>query len=321
MADGEIDMSAALAQMSEGLLGGGGDDPGDAGGQETGTSPPPSPGAPIASPAVAPATPSAWDAPPKAWKQDMHPHWQSLNPDVRKYLYDREDQAFKGITEARKLYDPYDGVNKKFSQWFEQYKIPGEQLPQVYERMIGSHLTLMHAPDEVKKAAIQALVRDYKLEDMLRSMFGGQQPSGQPQQPFVDPMKLLQEVVTPIREQLGNFQQRFQEREQKEAMDAINSFMADPKFEFAKELIPDMTQLLQAGAADGLEQAYEKAKWQNPAVRAKLIAKEIEATTQPKAPARKVVASGTTPPRPTSPKGTTIEDTMNQVMANIQSRQ
>ena len=320
MADGDIDtgnLAGMIAQMSDTFSEG----PGPSGDSapaplspSDASANPASSAAPAPSP-TAPA-PTAWDTPPKAWKGDMHPHWSSLNPDVRKYLYEREDQAFKGISEARRQFDPYNQVHERMKPALEHYKVTPDQLPQMYERLMHSHFMLHGGPEEQRKALVSEMIRAYKLEPMLEALGYGK-PAQQPQ---IDPMRLVQEAITPVRQQLETFQNSWKARELKEAQDMIDSFMADKKNEFAGELIEDITQLLKVGAADSLEDAYAKAMWQNPAVRQKLIAREVAAVADPKRPAPKTVQSSAANPSPSAAKGKTWEETLEATAADIASR-
>jgi hypothetical protein len=104
------------------------------------------------------------------------------------------------------------------------------------------------------------------------------QPGDQPQarQPApVDPNAIAQSVREQIRA----------EQIQEEVTRSIKQFGGDPKNQFFENVRLDMTRLLQAGSAESLEDAYDKACWANPEIRNLLIKQQAVAASDPSAKA------------------------------------
>lgn len=313
----DIDMSAALSEMSGTF-------------SEDGEAAPvpvqePAP-APVQeqapTPEVAAAQQAAWEALPKSWRKDYEADWKNFRPEFKQYAHEREKQMLDGLMGYKSQLEPYSKLETHYKPYLEQY---GMNLPQVTERMINSHLALLYADDNTKAQYLQGLIRDYKLEPMLRQFFGGQQPQQGQQDPSAQLIpqvqRMVQEAVAPLQGEL----RRRQEAEQKQQLEAltaeIDKFISDPQNPYAAELVEDMVRVVQGGLASSLKDAYEMASRLNPAVSKKIMDAEVAKLTKPSAPAVRNVRSGSTPPASTSAApGGDIEDTMRQVYKDITSR-
>lgn len=307
----DIDMAAALNEMSSEFSGG-------SDSEESAASPPDGslPVAPApqdgSKPATSPALSDPWRALPKSWKKDLEPYWQKLDPNVMQYVHEREKQALEGIMQYKTAYDPYAQLEQHYKPWLDHYQI---KMPEVTQRLINTHIALMHAPEEQKAQYLQALIKDYNLQPLLQKMFGG--ASGQPQ-PQVPP-ELLNEVNA-IRQKIELRERAEQEAALKESQEAVDKFIADPQNEFAQEVLPDMVRLVKSGLATDLKSAYEQAIWHNPATRAKLLEREVGKVTKPKGPAPRVVRTSSAPPASTKPQDEDIDATLARVYEEINSR-
>jgi hypothetical protein len=113
--------------------------------------------------------------------------------------------------------------------------------------------------------AIRHLVQQFGIDP---ASFAQQNP-GQSTGP--DP---LQQYLQPISQQLGSVQGELERMKSERAAAEITEFAKDkPHFERVKT---EMGQLLQAGLAQNLDDAYQKATWSNPEIKAELMAKELE---------------------------------------------
>lgn len=302
--DIEIDMSAAVEQMSSTF-----------GGTGEGAAPEAAESLPQASPQVeapAPQQPAeAWRQPPKSWKSDLHPYYQKLDPVVMQNIHEREKQALDGIMHYKTLSDPYSALEKQYKPYLEQAKLA---MPDVVGRLMQAHLALSSSDPTARQQFFQQMVKEYGLEQFL-----GQQSQQGQQPPQVD--HLIQRYVAPLQETIQRLQAREDQKLLEQSQVEVDKFFADPQNEFAQELESDMIQLIEKGLATSLADAYEKAVWHNPSVRAKALQKEIEKTTKPVKAAPRNVRSGSTPPASTKPPGDEDMDaTMRSIFRDINNR-
>lgn len=317
--DIQVDMTSALAAMDDDF--GGGD--GDEGSLPSSPSPEASPAPTSSGPAPAPAVSAQpWDAPPKSWKQDHHPHWQKFDPTIRQYIHEREKQALDGIMQYKSAYDPYAALEKQYKPWVDKYQMP---LHQASSNLLSAHIALMEGTPDVKQQVLQNLLQYPGVKDLLSQMLGGQ-PGAQPSQPpAFDPRVVQQEVqkaVAPALSEVQAWKKAQEERELQESQKAVDAFLADPQNKYAKEAMPDMARLFQAGLAADLKSAYDQACRMNPTIYAKMLEEEIQKATQRPGPSPKVVRSGQTPPASTKQVDADedMEATMRSALRDINSR-
>jgi len=304
-----IDMDAAQAAMDADFASEGGDSGGDVGYEVETSVPAPAP-APLSAPAAPPVAPEPWRQPPKSWKADLHPLYQKLDPAVMQNIHEREKQALYGIMQYKSAYDPYASLEKQYKPYLEQAKLA---MPDVVGRLMQAHLALSSPDTAAKQQFFQRMVQEYGLGEFL-----GQpgQPQGTPQ---VD--QVIQRYVAPLQETIQRLQAREDQKLLEQSQSEVDKFFADPQNEFAQELESDMIQLIEKGLATSLADAYEKAVWHNPSVRAKALQKEIEKTTKPVKSAPRNVRSGSTPPASTKPPGDEDMDaTMRSIFRDINNR-
>lgn len=337
MADGttddtiDIDMTSAMQDMSDTFGGADGDEAGTGIGQTPAAEPsvPSTPPGQVPSAVALPApgqTPPAtepWRNLPSSWKKEHAPHWEKFDPAIQQYVYQREQQFIDGVAQYKKVAEPYALLEKTYEPWLKHYNIP---LAQATERLINSHLALLQAPPETKEKYVQSLIKDYQLEPLLRKMYGAPSADGGQPQPGAIPSELAER----FQQYEGNLQQMaarlraYEEADQQKALEssqsAVDAFVSDPQNEFAGEVLQDMVDLVKSGLATDLKSAYERAIWLNPTVKAKLLQREIEKAAKPSVPAPRKVRSGETPPASTKPGDESIDDTMQRVLSDINSR-
>lgn len=311
--DGMDFLSAGVDEVAAGLdTGAGGADPAAG----TGSSPSPdqqaasSSGAGVPAPAgAAPSNP--WDTAPKSWKQDYHSHWGALNPDVRKYIHEREKQALDGLMQYKTQVDNWNQTLSPFQQWIEHY---GVQPNEVVQRMLNAHLTLLHGPADKKLEFARAMLKDYGLEQLL-----SQQPGAQGSPP-PDATAAVQQLLQPIAQKVQQLEQMTVGEQRAQLTKQVDAFLADPKNEFANELIPDMVKLIDRGLASDLQSAYDQACRLNETVAQKIIQRQIEAATKPARPGQRNVTSSPVPPAPTATAARSIEEDMSDFYDQIVNR-
>lgn len=269
-----------------------------------------------ASPAAQPATPAPGVQPtpaatpgrplPKAWKKDTEPLWTKADPALQEYIHAREDDVLRGIGMYKQAADSWNGLLAPYQEILSQRPDVNPQV--LFQNLLHNHLALLSAGPEQKRELAMRLLQEYQVDL-------GQGTSGAPAAPAIPP-----ELVNRI----GGLENNMREMAIAAQMPTISAFFADPKNEFAEELGGDIVQLLQSGQATTLPDAYEKAKWTNPAVRQKLfdrqMAERLEAERKESEKNRRLARLNGTPAggeggaTPTGRVGT-MEDTINGVVA------
>lgn len=326
----EMDMASAMAEMDS-TFGGGGEGAAEVTettAAPTPASPTPAPGTPpTAVPQPAPGqvapTPEPWRSLPSSWKKEHAPHWSKFDPAMQQYIHTREQQFIDGVTQYKRVAEPYMGLEKNYEPWLKHYNV---QMPQVVERMMNSHLALLQAPEELKQKYLESLIKDYNLQPLLQRMYGaapaagGEVPAGGIPQEVQQRFQQYEQSIADLGRRLQSYEAAEQQRALEASQSAVDAFIADPQNEFAAEVLPDMVELVRSGLATDLKAAYDKAVWNNPSVRAKLMEREIAKAASPKVPTPRNVRSGATPPASTKPKDESIDETMLRVLEDINSR-
>ena len=262
--------------------------------------------------------------PPKTWRKEAAATWATLPPEAKAEILKREEDIFKGI-EAYKadagfgksiktIMDPYLPIMR-------QYNIdPAVQV----QNLMNAHYTLAMGSAEQKVALFQQLARDYKI-DLAGMQFGDEAP-------YIDPaVKNLQNELQAVKSQLSSAEQA-RLTETKQALEKqIDAFAQDPANVHFNEVANDMAVLLEKGICKTLPEAYERAIWMNPAVRAKeLTRQQAEASKKAadEAAARAAAARKATGAnvRTSAKSGSaaaplgSMDDTLKETLAAIKAR-
>lgn len=291
----EVDTSAIASQIAGELFPkaeqneGGGNLPSP--GQEAAPSPTP------AAPAPSPLTM------PKAWKKEMEPHWMKAAREIQEYALEREADVVRGLTGYKQGHESWNQLISPFQPVLQQH--PGVNPVQVLQDLMRGHLMLLQAPPEEKKKLAQQFLKHYGVEL--------NQAEGTPSQPAAVPPE--------VQNRIDRLERSFYEQKLAEAQEQVNSFFADPKNKYAKELEEDILNILQSNPKLPLARAYEQAMWLNPAVREKLIAdqrkteeEEAKREAEKAAKAQKLNLNGTEHSSRPAPRKGSIEETINSVV-------
>lgn len=249
----------------------------------------------------------AWRAMPKSWRKEMEQHWNTSPDPVKQYVHERETQALQGITQYKQVADRWNGAVQPFQQWFDHYQINPTE---AFQKLATTHIILKYGKPEDRVQYARMLMQDYGLAPYFQQMAQGQQPT---------PNQTNEEFLQ-LQNRLEGFEKREYERELGKKRESVVAFFNDPKNEFAADLKDDILQVLELGAANTLEQAYQIAMWQNPSVRERLMSREIEKATKPPRRGPPNIKPSSVPTSPTDDKDESIDDTMRQALNRINSR-
>lgn len=216
---------------------------------------------------------------PQSWKQDMKEHFDTLDPSVQDEILRREADYNKGIqryAESAKYAETIKPAIDKWQPYLAQLDVPPAQ---AFDVLIQAEYNLRHGSPEQKTGAFLKLAHDYGID--LGQVAAIAQGQAQPQ---VDPninqaFKRVQQLEEYIRTQQFEKKQQLeqsQQKEQTELQSQIEKFSSDPNHPHFEQVREDMAKLLQAGYAETLDDAYEKAIWARGDIRSTLL-KDSEA--------------------------------------------
>lgn len=242
----------------------------------------------------------------------MEADWKSLPENSRKYIHEREKQAYEGISRYKGVADKWEQTYTPYKQFFDQ---GGLDPHDAFKRLADTHLVLKFGTDEQKRDFAKYLDQEYGLTTLLGAAQQAADAGALPPE-FAN----LAKEVHQLKNEFGSTQRREQARTLAESQKQVDAFFADPVNEFAGEVSQDMAGFMKAGLATDLKDAYEKACRFNPVVSAKVIAREAEKLASTKGAPPANLKSSSTPAAPTGKVEETIDDTMQATMAKILKR-
>lgn len=208
---------------------------------------------------------------PKSWRAEYRPKWERLAADpelatLQEEIERRESDFHKGIEQYK--------TDAQFAQQFREAVRPfeatwtarGVDPIRATQMMLAADHVLRHGTQAEKYRAVQTLAQDYGIDLGALS-----QPGQQPAQETPELAALRQELQQ-LRQHVSAQQQYVTQQVGAGLATEIETFAKDHKhFEAVRER---MGQLIQSGAADSLQTAYEMATWSTPEVRQALLAEQ-----------------------------------------------
>lgn len=212
-----------------------------------------SPAAPAPELTLAPA-PAPSRKPPSSWKKEMWDHYGKLDPTLQDYIEQREGEFAKGVSTYKQEYEsvkPLVEALEPLMPTLRQYNI---QPAQWITNMGNAHHSLVFGNPQQKLQMFTKLAQDYGVP--LQALYDPQaqqqflmQQSVQPPAPQPDVRQLVQQELTQVRAE--------QDLETFKSATGADGKPLHPHFDTVRNT---MAQLLEAGAANDLNDAYEKAK-------------------------------------------------------------
>lgn len=264
---------------------------------------------------------------PQTWTKEALTEWAAIPPRAQQEILKREEDFFKGIEQYKGAAE----VGQRYSSVVEPYApiLAAENIDpvQMFQSFAANHYILTRGTPEQKIELAAAMLDGYEIPlPQLFDFLADRDTSP------VDPTVIaLQNELKEIKTQLSTRQTTEQNQAREVINREIETFAADPAHPYFNELADDISKLFASGLATSLPEAYEKALFANPVTRQKELARltaEKQATVDAEAKKRKdKVAKSTadsvdvksTPRDGTVPIGS-IDDTLNETMAAIQSR-
>jgi len=201
--------------------------------------------------------------PPPGWSPTAKMAFDKLPPEVQQAVAKREEEVNNGFAKFQE-YKPID-------RFMEMAKQSGTTLDKALENYVGIETELRRDfIGGISRICQNQGVSPLALANQILARHGaapsevqpGEQPEARQQAPSVDPA---------IMHKISALESYIQQQQQAGIQTEIQRFASDPKHTFFENVRADMSRLMNSGYAETMEDAYEKACWANPEIRALLI--------------------------------------------------
>ena len=194
-----------------------------------------------------PAEEPVWKRAPASWKKDYHEVWQTADPRMQEYAWQREEQMRKGVEPLISKAQFADQINEVVNPYLQTIQGMGLDTPRAVKALLEADHMLRTSDGQQKLQLFSRLAQQYGVNLNEVNM-----PQG------IDPtIYALQNELNNVRGEVNGWKQQQEQAQNQQLLGEIEKFSA--KAEHFEEARPTMIQLLQSGVAQTLEDAYEKA--------------------------------------------------------------
>ena len=188
-----------------------------------------------------------WKRAPASWKKDYHDVWQTADPRMQEYAWQREEQMRKGVEPLISKAQFADQINEVVNPYLQTIQGMGLDTPKAIKALLEADQMLRTSNGQEKLQLFGRLAQQYGV-NLNEVNF----PQG------VDPtIYALQNELNNVRGEVNGWKQQQEQAQNQQLLSEIEKFSS--KAEHFEEARPTMIQLLQSGVAQTLEDAYEKA--------------------------------------------------------------
>jgi hypothetical protein len=226
---------------------------------------------------------------PQSWKPETRQHWQALPAEVRGEIARREGEFARAMQETSEARRFSDAVMKTIAPYEMFIKAENSNPIQAIDNLMSTAARLRTGTAPEIAGLVSQLVNQFGVGrfgpgfiEALDQALVGQTPQQDPRE--VAMRRQLEQEIAPVKQFMNQFQQMQQAQEQQlqqQAGGTVQSFLADPKFEFAMDVKDDMADLIELSHKRGremtLEEAYERATRAHPSI-GKILSKRDQAT-------------------------------------------
>ena len=195
------------------------------------------------------AEPPVWERPPASWKKDYHEVWQTADPKLKEYAWQREEEMKRGVEPLLSKAQFADQIQQAIEPYQNNLRTLGIEPPQAIKALMDADNVLRHGTPQQKAQMFASLSQQYGVN---------LQEIGTLQQQPVDPtVSMLQNELYSVKNEVMTWKQQQEAAQNQALLSEIDSFAQ--KAEFFEDARPTMIQLLNSGMAQNLEDAYNKA--------------------------------------------------------------
>jgi hypothetical protein len=246
--------------------------------------------------------PASPHKPPRGWSVASKAAFDTLPESVKADIAKREDEVANGFAK----YAEY----KPLEQYVEMARQNGKSLPDVLAAYQSAETTLqndtvnglvqlsrMYNAHPVELIAGIARTYGINLAALAGQAQGAPNQNGAAQPQAFDPrlashLQALDQRYKSLEQKIRDQERGQEEAEQSSVNGEIAEFGSNPEHKYFDNVRPMMGQLIRTGAADNLQDAYEKACWANPDIRKLFVDEQFsKREAEAKAKAEKVKAT------------------------------
>jgi hypothetical protein len=282
--------------------------------------------------------------PPASWKAGAKAKWDKLDADLRAEIYRREGDYHRGTADLRQTADFGSRVQSVVEPYRMLIQAEGGTPERAIAQLLQTAALFRVGTPAQKQAALIQIAQQYGIQMPQFVAQDAQQPQGGQAAPFADPR--VDALMQQLQQQEFQRQQAAQAEQQRQLQDYekasalwLNAAGADgkllhPFIDNVMEYMLPKVQQIKAGNPSLshdqiLQQAYERACWEHPEVRAVLLQQQqqdLEAKRRQEILARtdaaKRASAGNLPKRgalqPQKPTGS-MEDTIRETYRSLQN--
>lgn len=203
---------------------------------------------------------------PKAWKSDMRSKFDTLPEDVKKYVNEREEEIQRGVTK----WDEDRNFGKNMRDLINPYmpiiKAEGGNALTAAQDLFNTAYILRTASPAQKSQLILKVCQQYGVNPA--SLVTSSPKLSPGEAALHNRIAQLEGVIS--KGQMAERQAKdfTEQQERGEADRIVTDFKTDPANVHLDTVSPMMQALLRSGQATDLKDAYDKACWANPEIRA-----------------------------------------------------
>jgi len=190
-----------------------------------------------------------WARPPTSWKKDYHEVWQTADPKLKEYAWQREEEMRRGVEPLMSKAQFADQMQSAIDPYMDTIKSLGVEPTQAVKAMMEADRILRFSPPQERAAYFASLARNYGVNlDGISNL---------PQQTVDPTVSMLQNELYSVKNEISTWKQQQEVAQNQVLLGEIDSFAQ--KNDLFEDARPTMIQLLNSGVAQNLEDAYNKA--------------------------------------------------------------
>lgn len=211
------------------------------------------------------------EPPPQGLSAKMKEKWKELDPEVRQELARREEDFHKKLTASDSEYHFGKKMKDVVSPYMAIIQSEGGTPESAVKDLLNTAYILRTGSPQQKAQLVMQVAQQYGV-DLQQAM--------QPQEQVHPALAQMQQELAMLRQQANPEiikQQLQEEMESANIMSQVNAFAGDPANKYFEQVKPLMASLLSSGAAQDIQEAYDKACYADPTIRSTLLAEQNKA--------------------------------------------